>query len=240
MRFPLIYIPKTRFRKYFRIEKQYRSERLIVPIGYDCNPAYTLQKLNIRKFSLPFDWLNTQPLLGIRYVTENMKSGFDSFYRDIDHDEFGYYVAKKYPYAEFMHEKRWDDKTAEKYRRRAARYMQLTASKEISFLYNLMSEALKTETDVIDFQKSVIEFLGVIKPNDSLHLYIRYDETYEENQILNDLLYSKLEGVANLCIARFIRHKKKFGNWGNPKEYPQLYQNLSLKIYPTFPRIYVR
>ena len=105
MKIPLIYIPKMRFKKFLNIEKNYKSPSQIIPIGCDCHPAYVLDKLNIRKFSLPFDWLCIDPIRCLWYVADNIESNFEHFIKNLYRNENGYIVSEKYSFAEFMHEK---------------------------------------------------------------------------------------------------------------------------------------
>ena len=79
MRIPLIYIPKTRYKKFLHIEKRYNSDKLIIPLGCDCHPAFMLDSLHLRTTSLPFDWLNIDPIRTFEYVTENINDSFENF-----------------------------------------------------------------------------------------------------------------------------------------------------------------
>ena len=62
---------KLRVFKYvLKVSRQFKPTKAIIPIGCDCHPAYMLDKVKIRKESLPFDWLDTEPLLALQYAFE--------------------------------------------------------------------------------------------------------------------------------------------------------------------------
>ena len=65
-------INNKNYKLFFFIEKKRVTIKDIVPIGCDCHTAHLLQKLNLRKYSLPFDWLYTNPVKGIEFVTKKI------------------------------------------------------------------------------------------------------------------------------------------------------------------------
>ena len=213
----------------------------IIPIGCDCHPAYTLQKLNIRKKSLPFDWLNTDSIKGLKFVSENLKNNFIDFLSKLYINTRGHIVSEKYPYAEFIHEKKLIKKKSDKdkFQRRVDRLKPLL-NNEVYFLYNITSNSLKSEKNVDDFYKSAIEFTSQLKNNQILCIYIRYDESLKENESHCKKLLKLLSNSKNIKISNYVREKKKEGIWGNEKYYPKLYQSLGIKINLTFPKIYIK
>ena len=241
MKIPIYYIPKTRFKKFLFIEKKYNCKTEIVPVGCDCHPAYTLQKLNIRKKSLPFDWLNTDSIKGLEFVSENLKNNFKDFLSNLYINTRGHIVSEKYPYSEFMHEKKLIEQKSDKdkFLRRIGRLKQLL-NNEIYFLYNITSNSLDSEKNVDDFYKSVIEFNSQLKNNQILCIYIRYDESLKENENHCKKLIKLLSNSKNIKISNYVREKKKEGIWGNEKYYPVLYKSLGIKINLTFPKIYIK
>jgi len=241
MKIPILYIPKTKYKKFLHIEKSYYCEKKIIPIGCDCHPAYTLQKLNIRKLSLPFDWLNTDPIKGLKFVYENLENNFIYFIEDLKVNSRNHIVSKKYPYAEFMHEKNLIKNKSDriKFERRINR-LKLLLKNDTFFLFNITSESLKSEKNVSDFYNSVLIFKNKMKKNQTLCIYIRYDENLNENEPFCNTLFEKLNNLKNINITKYIRNKSKEGIWGNKKYYPKLYKSLGIKIYLTFPKIYLK
>ena len=52
------------------------QEEFYVPLGLDCSLAYQLKKLELRKFSLPFDWISIK---NIQIITNILDDDFKSF-----------------------------------------------------------------------------------------------------------------------------------------------------------------
>jgi len=242
MKITLLSIPGIKFKIFLHIEKAYFCKKIIIPIGCDCHPAYTLKKLGIRKFSLPFDWLNTQPFSGIWYVMDNIKNNFIFFLSGLTKNERGYIVAEKYNFAEFMHEKDLIEniKSQNKFNRRIIRFIKIINKFDCFFLYNLPSNNI-TNLDQIDkFVNDVSDFTKIIKPNDKLFIYFRYDENYDENREYCNTLLNKLNNVNKVHITKYIRSTKQFGEWGDYREYYSLYKNLGINLRLKFPNIYLK
>lgn len=241
MKIPLIYIPRTQFQIYLIIEKKFKCEKVIIPIGCDCHPAYTLQKLNIRKYSLPFDWLNTDPLRGLVFVTSNLKTCFIGFLNRLSRNDRGHIISEEYPYAEFIHEddlidNRYD---REKFKRRINRLNKLII-KDCYYLYNIPSNSLSSEDQVIEFYNSVLDFKAQLRQGQTLCIYIRYDENMTENRYNCEMLFELLKKIDNVNVANYIREKEKEGIWGNEKKYPKLYKSLGINISIDTPRVYIK
>lgn len=241
MKIPIIYIPKTRFKRFLIIEKRFKSNKEIIPIGCDCHPAYTLQKLNLRKQSLPFDWLNTNPILGLSFVLNNIQTDFSGFLKGLSKNERGHVVSAEYPYAEFMHEKNLIDNSQdrEKFTRRIDRFQKLK-DKDCYYLYNTTSSSLKSERQVIELYNSTVEFVSQINKKQMLCIYIRYDETLLENQKNCEMLLDLLGKIEKVKAVNYVREKDKEGIWGNENTYPTLYKSLGIKLRKTVPKMYVK
>ena len=52
------------------------QEEFYVPLGLDCVLAYQMKKFELRKFSLPFDWINIK---NIQIITDILDDDFKSF-----------------------------------------------------------------------------------------------------------------------------------------------------------------
>jgi len=94
---------------------------LFIPIGVDCGVANTLKSLNLRKFSLPFDWTVTYNM-----VFDCIKDNFENFFC-IKNDWNETYFTKH------VHDKVPEDN--EKYNRRIKRFQELlTSDEELVFI----------------------------------------------------------------------------------------------------------
>lgn len=242
MKIPLLYIPKTRFKKYLIIEKRFKCAKEIIPIGCDCHPAYTLQKLHIRKHSLPFDWLDTDAIKGISFVSSNIKTHFSGFLKGLVKNKKGHIVSNEYPYAEFVHEKNLIENKLdiEKFGRRIDRLEKLMHT-DCFYLYNVKSSSLESKAQVTEFYRSVVEFQTLMKGEQLLCIYIRYDENLNENKNNCEMLLELLGNTKNVNSANYIREKSKAGIWGNAKKYPMLYRSLGIRIRNSLiPKMYIK
>ncbi len=241
MRLPIFYIPKTRFKKFLIIEQKYKSDREIIPLGCDCHPAYTLQKLNIRKTSLPFDWLNCDPIKGLLFVHDNVETNFKYFLINLCRNSKGHIVSERYPFAEFIHEKNLIEKDADKlkFAKRISRFQQMVF-KNTYYLYNITSHALDSESSVYSFYESVLQFDAILDSQHSLCIYIRYDESINENKIYCEMLIGLVNELKFVKIANYIRKLDQDGIWGDANYYPTLYSSLGIKIKMTYPKIYFK
>jgi hypothetical protein len=237
MRIPLIYIPKTRIKRFLNIEKRYKCEHHIVPIGCDCHPAHTLKSLNLRNFSLPFDWLNMDPLKSIEYVTKNISDGFANFLNNLKRNEKGFYVSQEYPYVEFMHEQQLETSNSRnKFLRRINRLLQIVQQKNVVYIHNLPVNSISSERDINLYIKSVQLFQSKISTN--LHIYLRYDENLYENNKLADKMFIELSTIG-IKTYKYVRGLTDKGVWGDERAYTNLFKGLDIKLKTRFPKIYV-
>lgn len=240
MRIPVLYLPKTRFKKFLYIQKRYKCNQLIVPLGCDCHPAYVLKSLYLRNYSLPFDWLSINPVRTFEYMNENINDKFENFLKNPKLNERGYFISEKYPYSEFMHEKDLNSQeTINKFERRIDRFLKILKSRQIYFLHNIPVNSLQAESDINLYINSIKLFQSKIPAGSTIHIYLRFDENLSENELLSEKLYSELLSL-NIHAYKYLRGLKDNGIWGNASYYHYLLANLGLKIKMTFPKIFLK
>jgi len=156
-------------------------------------------------------------------------------------NEFGHLVSEKYPYSEFIHEKNIDRNAGDRdrFKRRITRFLRFLG-KDVSFLYNVTGASFTTDKVVDFFYGSVVDFLHVMKKNDKLHIYIRYNEDCTENESQCNRLIEKIGNLDQVVIARYLRSMSQYGTWGNENKYLALYDELGIKLKQTFPRIFIK
>ncbi len=235
-------VPIPNHSRYLHIEPKYGYGKIIVPVGCDCHPAYVLEKLNIRIQSLPFDWLDIDPVNCLSYVNQNFANKFEKFIADPTRNEKGNIISRAYPSAEFLHEKDLIESLADqqKMQRRALRLMDLYGKEPCAFMHNIPSRALSSIGNIEQISDHIQRFMDLIKPSDTLHIYIRYDESLEENRSHCELLKSKLEEYPRVVVADHIRHKGRSGIWGDPEQYPDLLRSIGIEIHRKFPKVFVK
>ncbi|MBB6332260.1 hypothetical protein HNP24_003252 [Chryseobacterium sediminis] len=240
MKIPLFYIPKTRHKYFLEIKKKYTSEKYIIPIGKDCHAAHSLDILNIRKQSLPYDWVRLKSISGLRTVSQNIQEDFKFFLADLKKNEEGNTYAAKYPDAEFTHAKAVidDPKLLNTFKKRCQRLLDIISHHPVAYLHIIEITSLRLE-DASIFCNMAKDFIKILKPKDSLHIYIRFDEQIENEEVCN-LLLNEIQKIPQVYITTYVRGKAQYGIWGNEKEYPKLYKKLNLKIKKVFPIITIK
>lgn len=226
---------------YLNIENRYACDRPVVSIGCDCHPAYVLQSLNIRTHSFPFDWMNTEPCLGLRFVNANVKNKFKFFLSDLVNNERGYVVSTHFEQAEFFHYPELIQSQGMKntLSRRASRFMEYVSSRECYLLFNITSESLVDYSSVSKFVDSVNEFHEIFGGNNTLLIYIRFDDDLSENYSNCHALENMLKKIPNTRVVNYVRKKSDFGIWGDKKQYAKLLESLGVKLTLCFPRVYL-
>jgi hypothetical protein len=202
----------------------FRRKEVIIPIGCDCHPSHLLETLNLRKISLPFDWLDTQPLKGLTYVQENIRTRFRYFQEHLKVNDDDKAYSESYNYSVFFHHSDivHNKRTYNKFIRRSKRFMKLVQKRRCTYLYAIGSLALNSPESVQVFHDSIIKFKEVLKRGDRLLIYIRYDDSLEENASYCKILDEQLAGEDKVRLAHYNRHFKEFGLWGDSSKYPFL------------------
>lgn len=76
---------------------------LCISIGSNCDVAFALKKLNLRKESFPFDWLLISYQYGLAYVSQLIETNFNDFLYPLEYDENNKVYPVKYPKLKFYH-----------------------------------------------------------------------------------------------------------------------------------------
>lgn len=230
---------KLPFQYQLKINKQYKPVKAVLPIGCDCHPAYMLSKLELRKESLPFDWLDTKPHLALNFAFETIQSEFQFFLNDLDKNEQGKVFSQKHPEALFYH---FDDLIEnkdfqKKIKERTQRFLKLYKNKACYFLHTVTSQAIKEESDLQFVIQSIEKFSSILKPNDELLIYLRFDESLTENGHHAQLLEKTIQSYPQVKMISYVRQKEVFGIWGDETYYKKLVNNLGIHTKIGFPKI---
>uniref|UniRef100_UPI0039A49275 DUF1796 family putative cysteine peptidase n=1 Tax=Ornithobacterium rhinotracheale TaxID=28251 RepID=UPI0039A49275 len=246
MRIPIFYNVINRKKYFLYIEPVYQSTNEIIPIGQDCHPAYVLRKLHLRKYSLPFDWLNNNPIKAIAYADDNLRNKFDDFMKGLKKNERGKVVAEKYPYCEFLHNPDLIESEEEKmkFKRRIERILKIVKNSAPYFLNNVSAYAFESERDVYEYVGGLRDFL-----KNHLHelgraaVYVRFDDFICENDSLSKLfleLESLEKSFKGFKYVKYIRESNVDKAWGNPRSYPKLLRDLNIPLKKTGYKIYIK
>jgi hypothetical protein len=185
--------------------------------------------------------MNTIPSQGMDYVNKNIKTSFKYFLSNLNKNDRGYVISSNYPGSEFFHYPDLIDneKTKSTFYRRYRRFLDFFNNRKCFFLFNVTSAGLENSNDVSLFLDSVNEFHKLTKVNHSLLIYIRHDESFQENEIYCESVEKKLRKLKKTSVVRYIRHKNDYGMWGDKAMYANLLERLGVKLKIGFPKIYL-
>ena len=105
------------------------------------------------------------------------------------------------------------------------------------FIHNTKSNVFETEQHVEGFVKTIVNFTTLLKPQDKLLIYLRYDESLNENKLNCELLLHMVESLKSCKITTYIRHEKEYGIWGDETKYMALIKSLGINVKSKFPKI---
>jgi hypothetical protein len=229
-------------KKNLYIENRLCYDNAIVSLGCDCHPAYVLDTLHIRKQSLPFDWLKTEPTEGLNFAAANFRNDFKNFLSDLAINEKGNVVSQHFPFSEFFHDKDLlvDNNAHEKYKRKILRLLDLKQCARIDYLYTISISDLSQVTVANNFLESIKMFLKEIKDDDTLHIYFRCETLDREDQKIFDYFFEETKLLRNTLICLYLRETATYGIWGNEKNYKGLLSDLKINIRKkVFHEIYI-
>ena len=227
------------FQFQLKINRQYKSVKKLMPIGCDCFPAYMLSKLELRKESLPFDWLDTKSHLALNFAAETIQSNFDFFLDNLDKNNEGKVYSRKHPEALFYH---FDDLIENvdfqlKLKERSNSFIETYKNKPCYFVHVITSLSIEQKNDLDFIIESISKFMHLLKSTDELLICLRFDESLDENSKHAEILENAVKIYSQVKIVSFVRQKNRFGIWGDETKYKQLIENLGIQITKSFPKI---
>lgn len=213
------------------MKNKFKLIPLIVPLGCNCLPAYILARTKLRRRSLPFDWLDIDPVRGLRYVHQNLTTDFRFFLKDLKKNDEGIAYSSFYDYVFFFHDRDLieAESARKKYARRCERLMHLIKERQCFYLYNIHSHSIWTVDDLETLINSINDFVKLIKPEDRLLLMINYMESYDENKEFCTRIINEVSRIEKTKVAQFNRQVKQYGIWADPAKYGTLLRQLGLR-----------
>lgn len=222
-----------------KINRNYSANKVLLPIGCDCHPAHLLSILTLRKESLPFDWLDIKSHLALNYIFENIQSDFKFFLTDLYKNVDGKVFSKKYPESLFYHYDNLIDNfdLQNKIMQRVERFLILYKNKKCCFIHTIAYDVSLNEKDLNFIVNAAIKFSSLLKPEDQLMIYLRFDELILQDCYQWKLLENRLRNIKKVKVISYVLEKNKFGMWGDEKKYKELIINFGIKITHRFPKI---
>ncbi|MCU7559317.1 hypothetical protein N4T42_03280 [Riemerella anatipestifer] len=124
-------------------------------------------------------------------------------------------------------------------RKRAMRFLNTIKKENVSFLYVINPEHFSNLEDIELFISSINELNKLTGNRHKLKIFIKCHINITDSGII-DMLISSCKTITNVKIVRYFIDTKKYGLWGNSKDYFLLLKNLGIKIHRSFlPNIYI-
>lgn len=76
---------------------------MFISLGHNCHPSWNLRKLNLQKYSLPFDWLLCHNYRTFEYVNNMINTNFSNFTNNLIYNHRKKVISKNFDYVEFFH-----------------------------------------------------------------------------------------------------------------------------------------
>jgi hypothetical protein len=186
---------------------------IYISLGPDCTIAGLLNDLKFRTQSLPFDFLLTNPLLGIKYVTDLINNDFSDYLNDLKYNKQNKVYSTNYPNSLFYHHDlinnkqklvkslkidhlNMDEPLIDKFKRRGDRFIEILTNKDN---FNIFFYCIGHNVITIDFFQDLDNFIDVMnkKSNNQYLLIILFTDLQTDDDIKID--YSN----QNICFYSF-------------------------------------
>jgi len=173
-----------------------------ISLGPDCTIAGLLNDINVRTQSLPFDFLLTNTLLGIKYVTDLINNDFSDYLNDLKYNKQNKVYSTNYPYSLFYHHDlinnkqklvkslkidhlNMDEPLIDKFKRRGERFMNIINDKDN---FNIFFYCIRHDVITTNFFQDLDNFIDVMnkKSNNQYLLVILFTDLQTDDDIKID------------------------------------------------------
>jgi hypothetical protein len=104
-------------------------------------------------------------------------------------------------------------------------------------LHTVTSQAIEEQSDLQFVIQSIDKFSSILKPNDELLIYLRFDESLTENSHHVQLLEKAIQSYPQVKMISYVRQKEEFGIWGDETYYKKLVNDIGIQTKIGFPKI---
>ena len=104
-------------------------------------------------------------------------------------------------------------------------------------MHTVTSQAIKEQSDLQFVIQSIDKFSSILKPNDELLIYLRFDESLTENSHHAQLLEKSIQSYPQVKMITYVRQKNVFGIWGDETQYKKLINEIGIQTKIGFPKI---
>jgi len=218
---------------------------MFISLGPDCHPAKNLNKLNLRKISLPFDWLYCKESNRLfEYINDLINTNFSKFTTNLIYNRRKKVISKNYDYVEFFHhdllknrntmgdnmgENNEEIELIETMNRRGKRFMNIISNEnnKVIFLCMIHHTTLikngiinnnKLYEDMINFNTNLN-----IKCNFKVLVYL-----YNDNDDYNLIIPKEFNNLNNFIFDKYIRNQSVCRTYGDINDFKQLLEKNKL------------
>ena len=224
---------------------------MFISLGPNCHPSGNLKNLNLRKQSLPFDWLLCNDFRVFEYVNNLINTNFSNFTTNLIYNHRGKVISVDYDYVEFFHYdliknftigvamfsflkgKKIPDNNGKNLidvmNKRGKRFMDIISNdyNEIVFLCMLHHTKL-IKDGLINNHKLYQDMINFdnnlnIKCNFKVLIYL-----FNDNEDYNLILPDELENLNNFIFDKYIRNQNVSKVYGDIKDFKQLLEKNKL------------
>ena len=213
---------------------------MFISLGPNCHPSGSLKAMNLRKQSLPFDWLLCDEYRVFKYINNLINTNFSNFTTNLIYNGRGKVISKDYEYVEFFHYDLIKNFTigipednnknlVDVMNKRGKGFMDIISNEnnEVVFLCMLHHTILIKDglinnhelyQDMINFDTNLN-----IKCNFKVLVYL-----YNNNKDYNLTLPDELENLNNFIFDKYIRNQNVCRVYGDIKDFKQLLEKNKL------------
>lgn len=180
-----------------------------ISLGPDCLTAANLNMLDLRKISLPFDWLLTKnDIAGIDYVNKNIDTHFQYFLTNLKQNKKGYYYSENFPETFFPHydfkakeaefeklkrhyfaeyfENKSPDSQIDKFKRRANRFINIinNSNNHCIFFYRVTNNTFFDEDTLCSIVEKIEYFIKKCRCGYKFLIYTSLADKNNEKTII--------------------------------------------------------
>ena len=213
---------------------------MFISLGPNCHPSGNLRKLNLRKQSLPFDWLLCNRFRVFEYVNSLINTSFSNFTTNLIYNHRGKVISKDYDYVEFFHYdliknftigRPEDDgkNLIDVMNKRGKRFMDIISNEnnEVVFLCMLHHTWL-IKDGLIDNDKLYQDMINFdtnsnIKCNFKVLVYF-----YNDNEDYNLIIPNELGNLKNFIFDKYIKNLNVSTVYGDCIDFKQLLEKNKL------------
>ena len=207
-----------------------------ISLGANCHSAWNLKDLNLRKESLPFDWMAIIDNI-LTYPTLLIKNNFNNYLNNIiyfkDQNQYidkslnQYTISNNYKYAIFFHHNLiTTPENIKKLKKRANNFLKIINNKNNKCIFFLGILYKYFDSHFEKILNDIPKFIEVMnnKCKYVLLIYIIIDNNHKFDYKFEDLKFD------NIIFAKYYRNKKQEGQRGDLNKFKSMINIAKEKI----------